>query len=68
MLPFFLMEKERDDINISEEDRSFLNSAITSLDHAEKKLEESFNKNNPNQFNSIKKFMSKLNKKVSETI
>jgi hypothetical protein len=62
------MKREGDKLNLSAEERELLNQAIGTLNQAEIKLEESYEKKNPNQFNSIKKFMIKINNKVMETL
>lgn len=54
--------------NLSREEREFLNQVISSLYEAEIKLEESYNKKNPNQFNAVKKFMLKINERVEEIL
>jgi Fe-S cluster assembly iron-binding protein IscA len=60
--------KEEGKLIVSREDIDLLNQAIESLDFAETKLEEAYKKNNPNQFNAVKKFIIKINKRVSEIL
>ena len=47
---------------------SFLGQMVISLEEAEVKLEEAYKKKKPEQFRSIKEFILKLNKKISEAI
>jgi hypothetical protein len=49
-----------------EEDASLLRHLINSLDEAEKKLEEFYEKNDPDNFNKTKKFILHINQKISE--
>jgi Fe-S cluster assembly iron-binding protein IscA len=60
--------KEEGKLIISREEIDFLNQAVGSLDFAEAKLEEAYKKNNPNQFNAVKKFIIKINKRVSDIL
>jgi len=55
-------------MSLSKDEREFLNQAVSSLYEAEVKLEESYNKKNPNQFNAVKKFMLKVNERVEEIL
>lgn len=59
------MEKEE---FLTEDNITFLSHAVKSLEEAERKLEESFNKKDPISFNKAKSFMLELNKEISETL
>jgi hypothetical protein len=49
-----------------EEDASLLRHLINSLDESEKKLEEFYEKKDPDNFNKTKKFILHINQKISE--
>jgi hypothetical protein len=51
-----------------EEDASLLRHLISSLDEAEKKLEESYEKKDADNFNKTKKFILQINQKISDVI
>ncbi len=53
---------------ISNQDLDSLNQIVLSLEQAEEKLEYSYNKKKPEQFNAIKQFILKLNKKITEIV
>ena len=52
----------------SEKEISFLNQLVIALEESEIKLEESYKKNKPEQFDIIRNFMLKLQSKISEEI
>lgn len=56
-------EKEGGENNLN-----FLNQLVVSLEQAEIKLEQAYKHKRPNQFNAIKQFMIKLNKRILEGI
>lgn len=49
-----------------EEDASLLRHLINSLDEAEKKLEEFYEKKDTDNFNKTKKFILQMTQKISE--
>jgi hypothetical protein len=49
-----------------EEDASLLRHLINSLDEAEKKLEEFYEKKDPDNFNKTKKFILHISEKISD--
>jgi len=49
-------------------DLDLLNQLVMSLEQAEIKLEQAYKRKKPEQFNAIKQFILKLNKKISEEI
>jgi dsDNA-specific endonuclease/ATPase MutS2 len=49
-----------------EEDASLLRHLINSLDESEGKLEEFYEKKDPDNFNKIKKFILQITQKISE--
>jgi hypothetical protein len=53
---------------IAKKDMDFINQAVISLEQAEMKLEEAYRRKKPEQFNAIKQFILKLNKKISEEL
>lgn len=53
---------------LSGEDVAFLNQAYGSLEEAEKKLEEAYRKNKPEQFKSVKEFILKIQRKMGEVL
>ncbi len=64
------MPKEVENSDISRgktgEDSSLLRHLITSLDESERKLEEFYEKKDPDNFNKTKKFIISLSYKISE--
>lgn len=50
------------------EDSSFLSQLILTLEQAELKLEESYEKNNSTQFKYMKEFILKIQKKIEEEL
>jgi hypothetical protein len=53
---------------LKSEDLSFLNQIVVSIEQAEIKLEQAYRKKRVDQFNAIKQFIIKLNKKVLEVV
>ncbi len=53
---------------INEIDLNFLNQLTISLEQAEIKFEQAFKRKKVEQFNSVKQFILKINKKISEGI
>ncbi len=53
---------------IKEVNLDLLNQLVMSLEQAEIKLEQAYKRKKPEQFNAIKQFILKLNKKISEEI
>lgn len=51
-----------------EEDASLLRHLISSIDEAEKKLEEFYEKKDTDNFNKTKKFILQINQKVSDVV
>lgn len=49
------------------EDISVLKQLVDSLDESEKKLEEFYKKNDPENLNKVKKFIATIVKKISES-
>ncbi len=60
------MEKERK--NFSKEEIPFLTQLVKSLEEAELKLEEAYEKKDYEKFNKSKKFMLEIQKQISEMI
>jgi len=60
------MEKEEKIFN--QEDVTFLNHLIKTLEEAELKLEEAYDKKDYENFNRTKKMMLQIQKKISEII
>lgn len=63
--------KEEGDENLKkkiEEEVLQLRQLIGSLDDSEKKLEEFYKKNNPDDLNKTKKFILQINSKISEIL
>lgn len=60
------MKKEGE--NFSKEDIPFLNQLVKSLEEAELKLEEAYEKKDYEKFNKSKKFMLEIQKQISEAI
>lgn len=58
----------KDKKDVMKEDISFLNQLVISLEQAELKLEEAYKKQNYSQFQSIKEFILKLQKKIDEFV
>jgi hypothetical protein len=54
--------------NIVNQKVSFLNQLIISLEQAEGKLEEAYNKEDHKQFKITRDFVFKIQKKISETL
>lgn len=52
----------------SDQDLESLNQIALSLEQAEEKLEHAYKRKKPEQFNAIKQFILKLNKKIMENI
>ncbi len=59
------MVKEEISRKKAEEDATLLRHLINSLDESEKKLEESYKKNNADNFNKTKKSILQLNERIS---
>lgn len=57
-------EKKRD----FTEGISSINQLVMTLEEAELKLEQAYKKNNPEQLKSIKEFILKIQKKISEEL
>jgi len=51
---------------LSVEELKFLNQMVSSLEQSELKLEQAYRKKKPNQFNAVKQFVLKLNKKIAD--
>lgn len=47
---------------------SFINQLIMTLEESEKKLEEAYKKNKPEQVSAIKEFILKIQKKIAEEL
>ena len=60
------MEKEEKIFN--QEDVTFLNHLINSLEESELKLEEAYDKKDYENFNRTKKMMLQIQKKISEIV
>jgi hypothetical protein len=60
------MEKEEKIFN--QEDVTFLNHLIKTLEEAELKLEEAYDKKDYENFNRTKKMMLQIQKKISEIV
>ena len=52
----------------SSEESSFLSQLILTLEQAELKLEEAYEKKNPTQFKYMKEFILKIQKKIGEEL
>lgn len=55
-------------MKLSKEDISFLDQLVKALEEAELKLEEYYKNNDIENFNNIKKFILKVQEKVSEVV
>lgn len=63
-----MKENEKKEVSSSDQKISFLNQLIISLEQSEEKLEESYIKENHEQFKITRDFMIKIQQKISETL
>lgn len=62
------MGKKEDTVLIPDEELAFIGQLVNSLEDSIERLEEYYKKNEPEKFNSLKKTMATISKKISERV